>query len=114
MSLVRCWLKILREVGCTEFPRYYSSYPRDTVRSDQLIGFSDASKSAYGAVVYLWFESKTEIDVNLMMSKSRVAPLKVQSVPKLEFWGALVLSKMRTLALGTLEIPVSDVFLFSD
>ena len=114
MSLVKRWLRNLREVGSIEFPRYCLSYPRDTVRSVQLVGFSDASKLAYGAVVYLRCESETEIDVNLIMSKSRVAPLKVQSIPRLELLGALVLSKMRTLALDTLEIPISDVFLFSD
>ena len=111
MSLVKRWLRNLREVGSIEFPRYCLSYPRDTVRSVQLVGFSDASKLAYGAVVYLRCESETEIDVNLIMSKSRVAPLKVQSIPRLELLGALVLSKMRTLALDTLEISISDVFL---
>ena len=65
-------MRNLREVGSIEFPRHCLSYPRDTVRSVQLVGFSDASKLAYGAVVYLRCESETEIDVNLIMSKSRV------------------------------------------
>ena len=50
MSLVKRWLRNLKEVGSIEFPRCCLSYPRDTVRSVQLVGFSDASKLAYGAV----------------------------------------------------------------
>ena len=79
-----------------------------------MVGFSDASKLAYGALVYLRSESKDKVDTNLLMSKSRVAPLKVQSMPRLELLGALVLSKMSSLILDTIEIPISNVFMFSD
>ena len=48
------------------------------------------------------------------MFSLKVAPLKVQSIPILELFGELVLSKMRKLGLGTLEIPIRDIFLFSD
>ena len=37
MSLVKRWLRNLREVGSIEFPWYCLSYPRDNVRSVQLV-----------------------------------------------------------------------------
>ena len=43
----------------------------------EMHGFSDASLSAYGAYVYLKFVKRNgDICVNLVASKSRIAPLK--------------------------------------
>ena len=55
----------------------------------ELHGFSDASHKAYAAVVYLRSEhANGDIEVNLVASKSRVAPMKRQSIPLLELLGA--------------------------
>ena len=48
----------------------------------QLHGFSDASRMGYTVVVYLRIvQSNGKIDFNLVASKTRVAPLKKQSIP---------------------------------
>ncbi|XP_055629519.1 uncharacterized protein LOC129770600 [Toxorhynchites rutilus septentrionalis] len=53
--------------------------------------FSDASEKAYGACVYIKsMDSSGSIRVRLLSSKSRVAPLKSQSIPRLELCGALL------------------------
>jgi len=59
-------------------------------------------------------KAKNVVDTNLLMSKSRVAPLKVPSMPRLELLGALFLSRMSTLILDTINFPISKVFMFSD
>ena len=63
--------------------------------SVSLHGFSDASEHAYAAVLYL---SSTYLDghveVNLLCSKTRVAPTKKQTIPRLELLGALILARL--------------------
>jgi hypothetical protein len=61
----------------------------------QLHGFSDASKRAYAAVVYMKFVYEDgQIEVRLISSKTKVAPIKQQSIPRLEFLGATILVRL--------------------
>lgn len=59
-------------------------------------GFSDASESGYGAAVYLRVQSDyNEVTVHLLMSKSKVAPIRTKlTIPKLELCGAVLLVKL--------------------
>ena len=78
-------------------PRYYANYSptQSAVCSYQIHGFSDASERAYAAVVYLRTEfSNGETQVNIMTSKTRVAPTKRQSIPRLELLGAALLAQL--------------------
>ena len=62
-------------------PRCYFSLEHSIV-SQQLHGFSDAPVRAYAAVVYLCTEHKNgHVRVCLIASKTRVAPLKEQTIP---------------------------------
>ena len=61
----------------------------------ELHGFSDASNRAYAGAVYiqsLYEDGGT--DVRLVASKTRVAPLKGQTIPRLELLGALILARL--------------------
>ena len=61
----------------------------------QLHGFSDASERAYAAVVYVGSTySDGEVEVRLVASKSRVAPIKRQTIPGLELFGASILARL--------------------
>ena len=62
--------------------------------SYSLHGFCDASKHAYAAVVYLVIKSPTEQIVRFIVSKTRVAPLKPQTIPRLELLSALLLARL--------------------
>ena len=66
-------------------PRYYLDGTIDgEVFSFQLCGFCDASCKAYAVVVYLLIETSAGHQVRFVASKTRVAPLKLQTTPWLE------------------------------
>lgn len=94
--LCRKWsqfLKGLHALDNIRIPRFLS-LDRD-VTSIQLHGFSDASEIAYAACVFIRLEHSSKIaTTQLLIGKSRVAPLKRISLPRLELCGAHMLSKL--------------------
>lgn len=74
-------------------------------------GYADASEVAYGAVVYA--ERKDRQDLMLVASKSRIAPLKTLSTPRLELGAELLLANLMKSVVEALEVKVC-VKLWSD
>ena len=67
----------------------------EDVQACYLHGFGDASTKAYCAVVYLVYVLKDgSCQVRLLTNKTRVAPLKQLSVPRLELMSALILARL--------------------
>lgn len=60
-----------------------------------IVGYCDASSIAYGACLYIRAIQGNNVSVNLLCSKSRIAPLKTkQTIPRLELNACLLLAKM--------------------
>ncbi|XP_072931477.1 uncharacterized protein [Epargyreus clarus] len=85
----RDWMVHLRSLSNIAIPRRYLQYSDAT--SLQLHVFTDASESAYAAVLY-WRATAPNGDVStsLIMSKAKVAPLKLTSIPRLELQAAVM------------------------
>ena len=61
----------------------------------QLHGFSDASEQAYAGVVYLrMVDSTGQVHTSLVIAKTKVAPVKRLSIPRLELCGAQLLAQL--------------------
>ncbi|GFR23603.1 hypothetical protein TNCT_15641 [Trichonephila clavata] len=60
----------------------------------QIHTFSDVSQKAFGAATFLRVKYKHKISADLVTSKSRVAPLKKLSLPRLELMGALLAARL--------------------
>lgn len=83
--------------------------PRTT--SLQYHFFSDASKRAYGACCFLRStDTSGAVKVALLTARSKVAPLKQQSIPRLELCGALLATELYQKVTSALEIPGETFF----
>ena len=75
-------------------PRYYHIHQHTPIIL-QIHGFSDASERTYTAVVYLrTVYSNGTVSTSILTSKTRVAPMKKQTTPRLELLGATILSRL--------------------
>ena len=86
----------LKESDLIKISRCYFNGVRKENVTASLEGFCDSSSKAYAAVVYLKLESNDGVQLCLVASKTRVAPLEVQSIPRLELLSALILSRLIT------------------
>lgn len=87
----------------------------DGVDLVEIHGFSDASFKAYGACIYLRCVRKDgTISVKLLCGKSRIAPLRGSTIPRLELCGALLLSRLVSKVIPELKMEFRDVKLWSD
>jgi len=81
----------------------------------EIHGFADASERAYAAVVYLRTRAPTgRIKVRLVSAKTKVAPLKQVSLPRLELCAATLLARLVLHVTRTLEMNNASIFLWSD
>ena len=115
------WLKLVQDakkVGVVEVRRHYHlDLSSGDLRSIQLHGFADASEKAYGVVVYLRLETTTgTVFTQLVSSKTRVAPINGETIPRLELLGALVLARLVNTVLTAFDgtLKVDAVFFWSD
>jgi len=107
-------LKALKNI-CV--PRRYTNHPMTELStcSYQRHGFSDASERAYSAVVYLRTECDGETQVNIVASKTRVAPIKRQTIPRLELLGATLLAQLFHSTRQALQsiLQIQETFLWT-
>ncbi|KAK3746525.1 hypothetical protein QZH41_016739, partial [Actinostola sp. cb2023] len=87
----------------------------ETRVSTQLHNFADASQKGYGAVSYLRVvNSKGEIHCTFMMGKSRLAPMKAVTIPRLELSVAVVATRLGNMINQELDIDIDETFYWTD
>ncbi|XP_050746081.1 uncharacterized protein LOC108027240 [Drosophila biarmipes] len=107
------WQQFASEMHLLEtcrVPRYISAPHQEM----ELHGFADASSQAYAAVIYSRVEVNNGYAVKLIMAKTRVAPIKPISIPRLELNAAHLLSKLIYLVKQSLTVPISRINCWSD
>ncbi|GFW23538.1 uncharacterized protein TNCV_3806351 [Trichonephila clavipes] len=81
----------------------------------EIHGFADASEWCYGAAVYCKSKNlKSETLVRLITSKSRVAPIKSLTIPRLELCAAVLLAKLVKRVVAALQLETTELYLWSD
>lgn len=118
-NLCEEWLQYLNDlqhISAIRIPRWINTSTNNN--SFQLHGFCDASSMAYGAAIYLrTVDQNNEVHVHLIASKSKVAPKKTLTIPRLELCGAYLLSKLVTsvrMSLRHASISAKDIRLWCD
>ena len=105
-DLLRKWETLITDLQSNppmSLPRcIWAEVPTEDV-SCRLYGFCDASKHAYAAIVYLVIQTPDERIVRFISSKTRVAPLKSQTIPRLELLSALILARLLKNVTTSLE-----------
>ncbi|XP_043493915.1 uncharacterized protein LOC122518863 [Polistes fuscatus] len=113
--LITQWLSIrqdLTSLARLSIARWFNTFADSTV---ELHCFADASQFAMGAVVYLTVNSpSTGANVSLVCSKTKVAPLKRLTIPRLELSAALLLSTLLKHVYATLNMTITNVHLWTD
>jgi len=91
-------LRIPRQVCCS------------SPRRIEIHGFADASELTYGGCVYIRSTDEASvISVRLLCAKTRVAPLKPLTIPKLELSAAHVLVSLITKIKSSLDMTVDAI-----
>lgn len=102
-------LKELRQIAV---PRWLGT--KDGAKI-QFHGFSDASQKAYGAAIYMRVVDEVgHCRVELITAKSRVAPLKIMTLPRLELMAAELLVEIMQRTKEVLELDKAETYYWTD
>lgn len=111
VSIWKICLHSLEEVGKISIPRCVYDESEEEILSCQLHGFGYASLKAYSAVNYvnyMVYETSRGIFTRLLCSKTRMAPLKSLTIPRLELMPARILSVLMKTVKNVLSSQVKD------
>ena len=109
------WREDVLLLNSLEVRRCYRSENFGKVVETSLHCFSDASFVGYGVAAYLRMVNEVgKVQVVLIMGKSRVSPLKLTTVPRLELTAATVAVKIAALLVEELKIKDLEVYFWVD
>ena len=83
---------------------YRSAKPDDAVADPTLVIFSDASEEAFGACAYARWRTSYGFESRLLMAKSRLAPMKRITIPRLELNAALMAARMHSFIIKEMSL----------
>ena len=117
-DLLLNWNAILRKLDDLDNVRIPQCCISSTLTPTEieLHGYSDASKAAFAVVVYCrTVYENGHVEVRLVASKSKVAPLKKQTIPRLELLGATILARLiNTLRNCLSSVQGIEIFIWTD
>ncbi|XP_055527264.1 uncharacterized protein LOC129719873 [Wyeomyia smithii] len=110
------WASLFQDIGEIRIPRCY--FRNATVRhyqNLQLHIFADASEVAYAAAAYFRITNPDGIvECTLVAAKTKVAPLKPLSIPRLELRAAVLGVRLMQFVEQSHSVKIQQRFLWSD
>ena len=110
------WEGELQHLTQIKLPRCYTTPDLDGSEvTRELHIFCDASEVAYGSVAYLRTEDhQGNVQVSFVLARSRVAPKRALSMPRLELCAALTGAQLSRLLHNELTLEIKNTVLWSD
>ncbi|UYV79711.1 hypothetical protein LAZ67_18000374 [Cordylochernes scorpioides] len=109
------WQSQIPELLSVRIPRWVM---RDGFEQPSLHVFCDASQDAYATCIYLRTVKNKEVNVQLIASKSRVAPKKKLTIPRLELMSCLIGSRLTKQVMKiiseSIAIPETNIWFWTD
>ena len=107
------WRSELHLLSEKHIPRCYFD-KESRITSMELHGFCDASELAYAAVVYLRLITTLNTQVSLVISKTKVSPIKRLTIPRLALCEACLLAQLLHHVRQVLDVPLSQIYAWTD
>ena len=106
------WLNGLPHLNEISMPRVYEGISES--EKIELHCFADASRSGFGAVCYLRTIRDRNYACSFIIGKSKVAPKKQLSIPRLELCAAVVATRLARLVVREHGLVLERVVFWSD
>ncbi|XP_062704268.1 uncharacterized protein LOC134286640 [Aedes albopictus] len=111
----KLWLETLLKMSEIRILRcYFPGYDPDSYRSLQLHIFVDASEQAFAACAYFRIVDRGRVRCCLVASKTKVAPLKPLSIPRLELMAAVIGARLKRTIIENHSLDIQHTFFHSD
>ncbi|KRX86447.1 hypothetical protein T4E_10538 [Trichinella pseudospiralis] len=115
MEQWRRWKQELPHLSKIRLPRALVPVALGQVTRLEIHAFCDSSEKAYGAVAYMRIETTNHHSVvNFVTSKTRVAPIRRLTLPRLELMGALVAARLVRSVQKMLGLQVHGITCWCD
>ena len=114
INTARAWFQELTVLTQLKIPRCLLEKGKavDTVT---LHTFVDASENAYGAVTYARYSYQDgSISTNIVAAKTRVAPIKALSIPRLELMGAVIGVRLSKRISSVMDLKMNQLVFWSN
>ncbi|KRZ75252.1 hypothetical protein T10_4672 [Trichinella papuae] len=109
------WMTEWKEIRDVRIPRCLITVPMMNIVQLELHGFSDASEKAYGGAVYMtMIDAEGKGTIKLIVAKSKVAPLKSVTLPRLELVAALTTAKLTSYVKRVIDLEINKIYCWSD
>ncbi|XP_055612169.1 uncharacterized protein LOC129758643 [Uranotaenia lowii] len=109
------WSELLKDLDVVRVPRcFFSGMVSNEFESLQLHMFVDASEAAYACVAYLRVLHHNVPRCAFVTAKTKVAPLRPLSIPRLELQAALKGSREMNNICSSLDLHIKQRFLWTD
>jgi transposase InsO family protein len=108
------WTQFQDELALLQTVKVPRKIVSDAQAEVEIHGFSDASERGYGTCVYVVSKTGDNVTSQLVCSKSRVAPIKTQTIPRLELCAAALLAKLIHKVVESLQCETERIILWTD
>ena len=109
------WLRELPKLEQFQIPRCFKPQEFSDVKRCELHHFSDASNQGYGAVSYLrQINAVGKVHCSLIMAKSRLAPLKAMTIPRMELSAAVLATRLDRMIKQEVTLSIDQSTFWTD